>query len=232
MRTRSWFWDRMAKRYARMPLADQAAYDTKLEMTRAVFPPRARVLEFGCGTGSTAILHAPHVAHIHAIDFSASMLGIARTRAAQAGVANLSFEQSTLEALDSPDGSWDVVMGMSILHLLPDRAAALRRVHALLKPGGAFVSSTICIGDGPSKFRFIAPLFKWLPILPDVAVLTLAQLTAEMTAAGFTVETTWRPAPHKAAFVVARKPVADPDEVPGTSGYSDGKSLPEDAHER
>ena len=56
---RSWFWDRLAKRYARMPVADQAAYETKLEKTRAFLRPDSRVLEFGCGTGSTAILHAP-----------------------------------------------------------------------------------------------------------------------------------------------------------------------------
>ncbi len=205
MSARSWFWDRIAKRYSRMPIADQAAYETKLEMTRAVLSPDARVLEFGCGTGSTAIVHAPHVAHIHAIDFSASMLEIARGKAVEAGIDNLSFEQTTLEALDSPDGSWDVVMGMSILHLLPDRAATLKRVYALLKPGGAFVSSTICVGDSASTFKFIAPIFRWLPLLPDISVLTLAQLTAEMEGAGFAIEKTWCPGPDKAAFVVARK---------------------------
>ena len=57
------FWDRMAKGYAKSPVKDQAAYEKKLEITRGCFPPDAEVLEFGCGTGSTALLHAPHVKH-------------------------------------------------------------------------------------------------------------------------------------------------------------------------
>jgi cyclopropane fatty-acyl-phospholipid synthase-like methyltransferase len=34
------------------------------------------VLEFGCGTGSTAIVHAPHVKELRAIDISEKMIGI------------------------------------------------------------------------------------------------------------------------------------------------------------
>lgn len=45
----------MAKRYARQPIADEAAYRRKLEVTRTYFRPDMHVLEFGCGTGSTAL---------------------------------------------------------------------------------------------------------------------------------------------------------------------------------
>jgi len=206
MSARRWFWDRMAERYARMPILDQASYDIKLDKTRAYLAPASRVLEFGCGTGSTAIAHAPHVAAIHAIDTSAKMLEIARRRAGRAGAANLVFEQTTLEAIDSPEAAWDVVMGMSILHLLPDRAAAIARVYALLKPGGVFVSSTICLGDASLKLRLLAPVIRWLPVLPDVRTLRLADLRRDLLGAGFTIEEEWRPAPDKAAFLVARKP--------------------------
>ena len=64
------FWDRIAKKYARTPVADEAAYQKKLDITHGYFRPDMRVLEFGCGTGSTAIAHAPFVKHIHAIDIS------------------------------------------------------------------------------------------------------------------------------------------------------------------
>lgn len=203
---RSWFWDRLAKRYARMPVADQAAYETKLEKTRAFLRPESRVLEFGCGTGSTAILHAPHVAQILAIDYSARMLDIAREKAQAAGVTNLDFAQATLAELDSPAGSWDVVMGMSILHLLPDRAQTLARVHELLKPGGVFISSTVCIGDASWPMRVLAPVFRALPLLPSISSLTLKQLNDELERAGFEIEHCWRPGENKAAFIVARKP--------------------------
>lgn len=210
MMQRSWFWDRLAKRYARMPIVDQASYETKLEKTRALLRPDSRMLEFGCGTGSTAIVHAPHVAQILAIDFSARMLDIARKKARAAGVANLEFAQCTLAELKSPVGSWDAVLGMSILHLVPDRAATLRRVYELLKPGGVFVSSTICIADAPWRMRLPARVLGALPLLPTVASLGLAQLKRELISVGFEIEQCWRPREDRAAFVVARKPISEP----------------------
>ncbi len=64
------FWDKRAAKYAQHPVADQAAYEKKLEITRTHFRPDSEVLETGCGTGSTALAHAPYVKHILATDFS------------------------------------------------------------------------------------------------------------------------------------------------------------------
>jgi cyclopropane fatty-acyl-phospholipid synthase-like methyltransferase len=61
MTTSPRFWNWMAKRYARQPVANEAAYRQKLETARSYLRPDMNVLEFGCGTGSTALLHAPHV---------------------------------------------------------------------------------------------------------------------------------------------------------------------------
>jgi len=75
------FWDRIADRYSRKPVADEAAYQKKLQVTREYLRPDMEVLEFGCGTGSTAIVHAPCVKQIRAIDVSAKMIEIARHKA-------------------------------------------------------------------------------------------------------------------------------------------------------
>ena len=61
MKQQSKVWDRFAKRYAKSPVADQDAYQKKLQITREYLRPDMEVLEFGCGTGSTAIAHAPYV---------------------------------------------------------------------------------------------------------------------------------------------------------------------------
>lgn len=55
------FWDRTADKYAATPIADEASYQVKLAETRRRMRSDMNVLEFGCGTGSTALLHAPHV---------------------------------------------------------------------------------------------------------------------------------------------------------------------------
>ena len=76
------FWDRVAGWYARRPIADEDAYRHKLELTRRHLHPRAALLDLGCGTGTAAIAHAPFVERIVAVDASAKMLEIARSRAA------------------------------------------------------------------------------------------------------------------------------------------------------
>jgi len=108
------FWDKIAERYAKKPVADEAAYQKKLEVTRQYFRPDMEVLEFGCGTGSTAIAHAPYVKHVRATDISAKMIEIAQGKADAAGIGNVSFERTTIEDLEVPDASLDVVMGHSM----------------------------------------------------------------------------------------------------------------------
>jgi len=199
------FWDRIAERYARRPVADEASYRTKLQVTRSYFRPDMKVLEFGCGTGSTAIAHAPHVRHIQAIDVSSKMLAIARAKAAAAGVTNVTFEQAAIDDFDAPEGTYDAVLGLSILHLLEDKEAAIARVHAMLKPGGVFVTSTACLGDSMKYLKLVAPVGRALGLMPLVRVFTAKDLEKSLTDAGFAIDHLWQPGKDKAVFIVAMK---------------------------
>ena len=60
-------------------------YKEKLEATRRYFDADSQVFEFGCGTGSTALHHAPFVQKIVATDISSNMIEIALGRKALAG---------------------------------------------------------------------------------------------------------------------------------------------------
>ncbi|MFC6671109.1 class I SAM-dependent methyltransferase [Marinobacterium aestuariivivens] len=124
------------------------------------------MLEFGCGTGSTAIIHAPHVKHIVATDISEKMLDIAGRKARDAGVENISFRQGTLESLELEAESFDAVLGLNILHLLEDVEAAIARVYELLKPGGIFVSSTVLIAEVKLRWRLLIPVMQFLGFAP------------------------------------------------------------------
>ena len=97
MESSSKFWDRIAKRYSRKPVADEASYQKKLEVTRSYFQPDMEVLEFGCGTGSTAISHSPHVQHIHAIDISSKMIEIAQGKAYDWIIENADITEKKVE---------------------------------------------------------------------------------------------------------------------------------------
>jgi len=199
------FWDKIAERYSRKPVADEAAYQNKLKTTREYFRPDMEVLEFGCGTGSTAILHAPHVKHIRAIDISPKMIEIARGKADAESVDNVSFEVSTIEQLDVPDQSLDAVLGLSILHLLEDREEAIAKVFRMLRPGGVFVTSTPCLGDRMKWFKLVGPIGRFLGLIPLVRVFSVRELVDSLTAAGFTIDHQWQPEKAVAVFIVAKK---------------------------
>jgi len=200
------FWDRIAERYSRDPVADEAAYQKKLEVTRGYLRPDMEVLEIGCGTGSTAILHAPHVTHIQAIDISSKMIEIARRKVDADNIENLTFQQSTVDGFSAPDGCYNAVLALSVLHLLEDRNAAIAKVHRLLKPGGIFVSSTVCLGDSMLRFlKPIASIGKLFGLLPLVKAFTPQELADSITDAGFEIDHQWQPGKGKAVFIVARK---------------------------
>jgi 2-polyprenyl-3-methyl-5-hydroxy-6-metoxy-1,4-benzoquinol methylase len=200
------FWDRVARRYARSKVPDEASYRHKLDRTRTYLGPASEVFEFGCGTGTTALHHAPHVARVRAIDISGEMIAIAREKAAAQGAANVTFEVGSLDTEhDAP--RWDMVMAHSVLHLVPDRDAAIAGAFGMLKPGGHFVSSTICLSDGLWFLRPALPVMRMVRFAPARVVFFGADdLRAAMERAGFEIVEDWRPGKRKAVFLVARKP--------------------------
>lgn len=160
------FWDKIALKYSKQPIADEAAYQKKLKITQELFRPDMEVLELGCGTGSTAIIHAPFVKHIRAIDVSSNMLEIARSKADAEHIENITFEVATCDEASAPDESLDIVLAMSILHLLEDKEAVIARVFRMLKPGGAFVSSTACLTGTMKLLKpviLIGRIFGYMP---------------------------------------------------------------------
>lgn len=205
MASESRFWDRIAAKYAKNPIADMASYERKLETTRRYLTPDSEVLELGCGTGSTAIEHAPRVRHIDAVDLSPKMIEIARAKTETAGVDNITFHVASLDAYDAPPERYDVALCLSVLHLVDDRDAALARVFQWLKPGGLLFASTACLGDDMAFMRFILPIGRAFGLLPLVRVFKSDALIASMESAGFEVVERWCPGKRKATFVVARR---------------------------
>ena len=200
------FWDKIAEKYAASPISDQATYEKKLAETQQYFKPEMQILEFGCGTGGTAIAHAKHVSHVDAIDISGNMLDIARAKSAAAGTSNITFTQGTLIEFNAAPNQYDVILALNVLHLLPDRQATMAEVARILKPGGIFISDTACLGNSRLRFlSWIAPIAKWLGLLPDVFVFKDDELVAELTANGFTVENQWRNKKGIGVFIVASK---------------------------
>ncbi len=198
------FWDRIAERYARKAVPDQAAYETKLAKTDSYLQPDDRVLEIGCGTGTTALHHAPKAGNILATDISAKMIDIAREKARAAGVDNVRFEVSSIEDLDATPGQYEVILAHSILHLVADVPGTLSKLHRMLKPGGLLISNTQCIGESAAWLGWVAPLGRMLGVLPRVNVFREREFLQWIGDSGFDFEEIWQPKPKASHYIVAR----------------------------
>ena len=104
------FWDKIAERYSKKPVDDEEAYQQKLQVTREYLQPDMELLEFGCGTGSTAIAHAPYVKQILATDISAKMIGIAQAKADTGEVKNVTFKQAAIDDFSADDQTFGVAI--------------------------------------------------------------------------------------------------------------------------
>lgn len=197
------FWDKVADRYAARPVRDAAAYEETLADVGSRLARQDRVLEIGCGTGSTALRLGALVAEWTAVDFSAEMIRIAQARPAPDSVRFLQAEAD--EAFDG--GPFDAVCAFHILHLVPDLGRTLASIHAHLTPGGLLFSKTWCFADMGVGMRALIPALRAFGMFPPANALRSADLRQAIRQAGFTidVERTFGRDRH-CPYVVARKP--------------------------
>jgi len=201
------FWDGLARGYAKRPVKDVDAYEHTLARTQSHLGAEDRVLEVGCGTGSTALRLAAAVGQYTASDISPAMIEIAREKAAAGQEGNLRLVPAALSDAPEAEGGFDAVLAFHLLHLVDDLPAALAEIAARLRPGGVLVSKTICLGGrGALKLRAFVRVMRLVGIAPPVAFLSPEGLEAAIEAAGFRiVETGTFPKVPPNHFVVARR---------------------------
>lgn len=182
------FWDRTARKYARGAIVDQAGYERTLDRTRALLKPGDRVLELGCGTGTTALRLAGDVQEYLATDISAGMIAIAKEKQAAGPVPTLVFRTATAEALAPGAANFGAVLGFNYLHLVRDLPGTLRRIHALLAEEGLFISKTPCVGDMNSLIWLaLLPAMRAIGRAPYAGVFRATNLSQHLNAAGFDI---------------------------------------------
>ncbi len=208
------FWNRLAEEYARKPVEDPEGFERKIAITRSRMKPDDVILDIGCGTGSLALRLAPCAGHVHGLDLSREMIRIAQTKARDQAVENVTFHVGAFD--DSftafADGGLDGICAYSLLHLVEDRPAALAQIYRALKPGGFFVSSTVCLGETWVPFGPLLTVMRWLGKAPMVKILAKRTLADEMARAGFVdVSQPDVGAKPTIAFIVARKAGGRPE---------------------
>lgn len=207
MPTQAEFWDRVAAKYARSPVRNERAWEQTLERTRSYLGPETSVLEIGCGTGTTALKLAGAAGHITATDISPAMIGIAEEKRAEAGVANVAFTAAPSNAAGA--GGHDAVLAFNLLHLLEDPSTTIRHARAMLKPGGVFISKTMCLAESSFIFRPMIFVMRLLGKAPFVRFFRRAELEALIAAEGFEIveHTAFDGAPNS-RYIAARRMAA------------------------
>ncbi len=118
------------------------------------------VLDLGAGSGQLALQLAGEARSVMAVDFSAVMLGRLKEKAAELGIDNIETVHSSIEKLDLPADSIDVVVSNYALHHLtdPEKAKVVARAARWLRPGGVLVIGDMMfsIRGGSADRRIIA----------------------------------------------------------------------------
>ncbi len=122
---------------------------TRLLFQAAGIKPGMRVLDLGTGLGHVAQIAAEFVGAqgaVVGIDRSGEALAVARTRAQQAGVRHLTFEEADVLTWRAAQ-PFDAIVARLLLFHMPDPVAAVKHHVQNLGPGGEFVAVDFDLGN-------------------------------------------------------------------------------------
>lgn len=126
-----------------------------------------RVIDVATGPGVVAVLAARTVGpagRVVATDIAPEWGGVVAANARRAGAANVEFRVASADALDLPDGSFDVALCQFGLMFLPDPVQALREMRRVLRAGGQLGVAVWSTGDKVKLFTVTGPLLQ--PYVP------------------------------------------------------------------
>jgi len=98
--------------------------------------PLGRLVDIGTGTGRMIELFGARASHALGVDRSPEMLRLARSKLADAGLAQAELRQGDMYALPLPSGASDLVLLHQVLHYAQQPSAAIAEAARLLRDGG------------------------------------------------------------------------------------------------
>lgn len=161
--------------------AGRIRWQRRLDFLRALDLGRtADVLEIGAGTGTFTEGLIAAFPRLTAIDISPDLLEAARRKAPAARLLCMDAHE-----LDLPAGSFNAVVGCSVLHHL-DWSKALKEFFRVLKPGGIVRFSEPNLLNPQIFLQKNIPLLKRLAgDSPDEYAFTAASIVRDLSDAGF-----------------------------------------------
>src|SRR5262245_5034531 len=99
-----------------------------------------RVLDVGCGDGTTALPAAKAGAEVLGVDIARNLVDAGKKRAAELGLANCKFQQGDVTNLQQiPDGAFDLVVSIFGAMFAPKPLDVAKEMVRVTRPGGRIV---------------------------------------------------------------------------------------------
>lgn len=147
---------------------------------------------------------------VRGIDISSNMIEIAERKADERNIKNIGFTRAAIFDESLGKELFDLILALSVLHLVDDSAQVMERVNQLLKPGGIFISATPCLGE--KTFLSVLmniPIFllSKMGLIPSINFFRASSLAAAVTNAGFQMieQKDLSVRPLRECFIIARK---------------------------
>ena len=114
-----------------------------------------KVLDLGCGDGTTAVPAAKLGADVLGVDIAQNLVEVGNRRAAEHGLPNLKFQEGDVSNLEHvPDKSFDLVISIFGAMFAPKPFEVVKEMVRVTRPGGRIVMGNWIPNDPHSWRRF------------------------------------------------------------------------------
>lgn len=187
MRPTDTFWDNRSKKYNDNIQNHNAYYEKRIQKTKSLLKETDVVLDFACATGEIGLDIAAHVQQVHGIDLSEKMIELAKKKARDRQIDNISFSRADAFDQRLVSQSFSAIMAFNIFHLLDDAPKVLNRLHDLLAPGGFLISETPCLGERNWIIRSLIKFAVTIGMAPMIRDFTIADLESLVSGQNFKI---------------------------------------------
>ena len=166
--------------------------------------PGLKILDLGCGDGTTALPEARRGADVLGVDIAANLVAAGNARAKAAGLSNIRFQQGDASDLSElADDSFDLIVTVFGAMFAPRPFDVVREMVRVTKPGGRIVMGNWIPGDPTLVAQILKISAAYTPPSPEGFVSPMlwgdeAQVRERFAAAGIAPEdiaferATWR----------------------------------------
>jgi SAM-dependent methyltransferase len=130
--------------------------------------PGDKVLDLGCGDGTTAVPSAKRGAYVLGVDISSNLVAAGNRRAQQFGLHNLKIQEGDACSLDGlSDESFDVAMSIFGAMFAPKPFDVAKEMTRVTKPGGRVIMGNWIPGDPTLVAQVLKACAAYTPPPPE-----------------------------------------------------------------